>query len=308
MERSSKGLLLSVIIPAYNVERTLARCVESVLAQGVGEVIIIDDGSTDDTPRLCDQYAGYPRVTVIHQSNGGLSAARNTGLSAACGEYVTFVDSDDFISPNTYPRLLKLIGANPQYDILEYSLVKDDVRKRPSQTPLPDREYTDMAEYWIDGRAYAHSYACNKLFRRSLFDHVRFPVGKTFEDVHTLPQLLRHARTVRTTSIGTYHYAYNPDGITSRASADDHRNLLEAHMGMIADSRLRHYHGFAKYYAHVLNIQITAYERSGDDADIALPTLPYYGSWKLQLLHVLGMHRLCHLFRTTKRLLGIKSN
>lgn len=286
----------------------LARCVDSVLAQGVGEVIIVDDGSTDSTPLLCDRYSCNPHTTVIHQPNGGLSAARNTGLSAAKGDYVTFVDSDDFISPDTYPRLLKLIEANPRYDILEYSVIKENNRKSPTSITLPDREYTDMAEYWIDGRAYAHSYACNKLFRRSLFDTVKFPTGKTFEDVHTLPQLLRHAQIVRTTSIGTYHYTYNPEGITSLAGTADQRSLLEAHIGMIADKRLRRYHGFADYYAHVLNIQITAYERSGDNADIVLPTLHYRNTWKLQLLHILGMRRLCHMFRTIKSLLNIKSN
>lgn len=94
-------MLLSVIIPAYNVERTLGRCVESVLGQGVDdmEVIIIDDGSTDGTGKVCDSYGGREGVTVVHQKNGGLSEARNKGLDVAKGEMITFVDSDDYIAP-----------------------------------------------------------------------------------------------------------------------------------------------------------------------------------------------------------------
>lgn len=96
---------LSVVIPVFCVESTLDRCVESVLAQDVDdmEVILVDDGSPDDCPRLCDEWAKRDsRISVIHKSNGGLSDARNAGLDVACGQYITFVDSDDWLLSNTW--------------------------------------------------------------------------------------------------------------------------------------------------------------------------------------------------------------
>lgn len=102
-------MLLSVIIPVYRVEHTLQRCVESVLSQGVDdmEVILVDDGSPDNCPVLCDGWAEKDaRVKVIHKDNGGLSDARNAGIEMATGDYLTFVDSDDYVEDDTYPALL----------------------------------------------------------------------------------------------------------------------------------------------------------------------------------------------------------
>ena len=108
-------MLLSVIIPVYNVEHTLERCVQSVLAQDVPdmEVILVDDGSTDGSSALCDTYGNKKNITVIHQDNAGLSAARNTGLTVAQGRYVTFVDSDDYLDADLYPSLMKVLQAEP---------------------------------------------------------------------------------------------------------------------------------------------------------------------------------------------------
>lgn len=297
-------MLLSVIIPAYNVEETLGRCVESVLGQGVDdmEVIIVDDGSTDGTGKVCDSYGGRGGVTVVHQKNGGLSEARNKGLDIAKGELITFVDSDDYIAPGTYKELVEMMEQHPTYDLLEYSVRKEDGEDVLFSLNLPDREYTDMAEYWIAGRAYTHCYAWNKVYRRGLFHGVRYPKGKKFEDVYMLPQLLRNAKVVRTTHLGLYHYIYNVDGITVSADGNALFELLKAHLPLINDKTLRSYNGFEEYYYHVLNIQISTYVESGNDGYIQLPTLPYHHRWKLKLLHLLGMKQLCRLFRKAKRL------
>lgn len=295
---------LSVIIPAYNVENTLRRCVESVLAQDVGdmEVIIVDDGSTDGTGDVCDSYGGRKGVTVVHQRNGGLSEARNKGLDVAKGELITFVDSDDYLEAGTYKRLVEMMEQHPTYDLLEYSVRKEDGEDVLFSLNLPDREYTDMAQYWFDGRAYTHCYAWNKVYRRGLFHGVRYPKGKKFEDVYMLPQLLRNAKVVRTTHLGLYHYIYNVDGITVSADGNALFELLKAHLPLINDKALRSYNGFEEYYYHVLNIQISTYVESGNDGYIQLPTLPYHHRWKLKLLHLLGMKQLCRLFRKAKRL------
>ncbi len=297
-------MLLSIIIPAYNVEGTLRECLESVLSQHVDdmEIILVDDGSTDNTAEICDEFGIRDNIKVIHQENAGLSEARNAGLELAEGELITFVDSDDYLEPNTYPRLIGIMERHPQYDILEYSIVKEDNGKVLFSLDLPDREYTDMAQYWFDGRAYTHCYAWNKVYRRGLFHGVRYPKGKKFEDVYMLPQLLRNAKVVRTTHLGLYHYIYNVDGITVSADGNALFELLIAHLPLINDKTLRSYNGFEEYYYHVLNIQISTYVESGNDGYIQLPTLPYHHRWKLKLLHLLGMKQLCRLFRKAKRL------
>ena len=266
-------MLLSVIIPVYNVAGTLQRCVDSVLAQHITgdddgmEVIIVDDGSTDKSSVLCDKYAGRQHVHVIHQANAGLSEARNAGLKMATGEY---------FYKNTIPKILS------------------------------DTSYTDPLSYWLDGQAYAHTYAWNKIYKRSLFhkiykrslfQHVQFPKGKKFEDVPTLWALLQKAQHIRTTALCFYHYTYNANGITQRARDKSYRDLLEAHLPIINDQRLRTRDGFAEYYRHVLDIQLQTYIYSGDSRDIKLPVLPFYGSLKLKLMHLLGLPLLCKSLR-----------
>lgn len=296
-------MLLSVIIPVYNVEHTLRRCVDSVLSQSVSdmELILVDDGSTDRSPSIADSYVLSGNVRVVHQQNGGLSAARNTGLNIATGLYVTFVDSDDYLAPDTYVPLLSLLNDNPGYDMLEYS-VRREALHGIMAIDFPEREYTDMREYWTEGRAYAHTYAWNKIYRRTLFEEVRYPHGRDFEDVYALTELLKLCRCLRTTRQGCYHYTLNPEGITMRAGAGSWRDLLEAHMRVMADNHLRNYRGFADYYYQVLNIQLQTYALSGQTADIRLPRMPYAHNWKLRLLQLFGMKNLCRLYRVLYQL------
>ena len=173
---------LTVIIPVYCVEATLDRCVESVLRQDVPdmEVILVDDGSPDRCPQMCDDWkARDARICVIHKENGGLSDARNAALDIAKGDYITFVDADDWISPDTYKPLLERMGDS---DLLEYSIA--------GRLSLHDTTYHHASDYWLQSRAYTHAYAWNKLYRRSLFSHIRFPKGRVFE----LPLLVQPER------------------------------------------------------------------------------------------------------------------
>lgn len=297
-------MLLSVIIPVYNVVGTLRRCVDSVLAQGIDdmEIIIVDDGSTDGSAVICDKYKS-PRAIVVHQANAGLSEARNEGLRLARGEFVTFVDSDDYIEPDTYPALLERM-ARADVDILEYSIVREGGRGSVSRIVFPDHDYTDMAAYWLCGKAYAHTYAWNKIYKRQLFGHVRFPKGKKFEDVSTLWNLLREARKVETTSLGAYHYTVNPLGITQRAGGAEYRDLLDAHLQIVSSKMLNaHQEGFCEYYRHVLDIQLQTYIYTGDMSDVKLPMMRFLGSLKLLSLNVLGMRGLCRLVRAVKHYL-----
>ena len=304
----NENILLSVVIPIYNVERTLARCVESVLGQHVEgmELILVDDGSTDRSALVANRYQNRPHVTLIHKANGGLSDARNEGLYYAKGRYVTFVDSDDYLLPDTYAPLMAMLEAHPEYDILEYSFVRE-ASCGWKTIKLPEREYTHIGDYWLGCRGYEHTYAWNKIYRRSLFDGTPWAKGRLFEDVYAMGGLLPKVHTLRTTSRGTYRYTYNPSGITVKADARGWRDLLQGHLRMLHNYDFRGHADFARYYATLLNIQLTTFELSGDEHDIVLPSLPYRHTWKLCMLHLLGMRRLCLLHRQAKRCLQVVS-
>ena len=259
-------MMLSIIIPIYNVEQRLERCLQSVASQEVEdcEVIMVDDGSTDGCGNICEQWATRDsRFRVIHQPNSGLSAARNAGIVMAKGDLLTFIDSDDYIAEGTLKPLVECMMADDSISILEYSFTRHAIGDDTKSLDIADVEWDNVTDYWFQGRAYAHTYAWNKVFRRDVFNSVEFPVGKCFEDVHTLPMLLKNVKgKVVTTSQGTYHYVDNPKGITQNASAMDHKSLLEAHIDYLEshkeEMKRQPLSFVSEYYAHVLNIQITA--------------------------------------------------
>ncbi len=294
---------LSIVIPVYRTEDTLDRCVESVLRQDTPdmEVILVDDGSPDSCPVCCDEWAARdPRIRVIHKTNGGLSDARNAGIDSATGEYVTFVDSDDYLAEDTYGPLMQRLEQANGIDILEYPIYVHYGSPRQHLLDFtPEATYHDMETYWLDGQAYQHTYACNKIFRRNLFDEVRFPVGRVFEDVHTLPRLLKKTGTVQTVSQGLYYYCSNSKGITETADGEALRMLLQPHAEIIGKIGRRD-HAFQTYYLHVLNIQMDVCELTGDDP--ILPTLPvnpalFTEAQKIKAiaLNKLGINKLCRL-------------
>lgn len=326
--------MLSVIIPVYNTAQTLDACVESVLQQQVDEMqlLLVDDASPDEAPARCDAWAArHPqRIRVIHQpKNGGLSAARNAALDVVLREgksdIITFVDSDDRLSPNTYAPLLHLMAQHPDVDMLEYAYQEvpyinkgvnggnseanngnDKVSMGCNNTDTAPTLYADAQRYWLQAQAYTHTYAWNKLYRTALWREVRFPVGRTFEDMHTLPRLLNGCRQVLVTHQGTYLYTHNPNGITANASATDCASLLEASLvawqkyGAVVDNDNNNNNNARLadlYYMYVLNIQLQYCKLSGK-----APTLPYRPVrltalprrfWlKGLLLRVLGVKRL----------------
>lgn len=303
--------MLSVIIPVYNTAQTLDTCVESVLQQQVDEMqlLLVDDASPDEAPARCDAWAArYPqRIRVIHQpKNGGLSAARNAALDVVLREgksdIITFVDSDDRLSPNTYAPLLHLMAQHPDVDMLEYAYqevpyINKGVNGGNNEAPTL---YADAQRYWLQAQAYTHTYAWNKLYRTALWREVRYPVGRTFEDMHTLPRLLDGCRQVLVTHQGTYLYTQNPNGITANASATDWASLLEA--SLVAWQKYgAAYHNNARladlYYMYVLNIQLQYCKMSGKAPmlpyrPVRLTALPRRFWLKGLLLRVLGVNGL----------------
>lgn len=283
---------LSIIIPIYQVESTIERCLQSVLPQ-LGddcELILVDDGSQDRSYDIAHEMTkGLNNCKIIRQRNGGLSAARNTGVKVATGKYLIFIDSDDFLAPDTIAPLMAIMQAHPDYDILEYPVYQYYGNPAKEQVlSFRSEVITSKTDYWVHG-AYRHAYAWNKVYRRNLFTKVRFPEGKTFEDAYTYPRLLQQAQTVATTNCGMYYYCYNPEGITAKASGKDLTNLLEAHLVNLSLWQ----HLSTNYYATLVNIQMDVYEHT--HAEPLLPLMPYWRKPKLILLHLVGMKRLCKL-------------
>ena len=211
-----KELRVSVIIPVYNVERYLRRCVDSVLNQTYQniEVILVDDGSPDGSPAICDEYARLDnRVTVLHKKNGGQSSARNLALdSPLTGDYITFVDSDDWIAPDTYEYSIKLLSQT-NADVLQfdYSLATDTkvFKQNPDKEQYKIMEGKEILQYYLTTTTTTTgSYsACRCLFCRQLTEGIRFREGKINEDIDWKYRVLeRSKRWVDTNQVKYYYY------------------------------------------------------------------------------------------------------
>lgn len=190
---SIKLPLISVVVPIYNVERYLEECVESILSQTYPniEVVLVDDGSTDNCPAICDRYAAEnDRVKFVHRKNGGLSAARNTGVKACDGDYVGFIDSDDFISPVFYEALYRAIKQSG----VEMAAMRYGVDFFDGEEPELGRDIEDASEYELlseeqyqEEILYQKSWAGAvwRLYSRDLAEMVYFPEGLYYEDDET---------------------------------------------------------------------------------------------------------------------------
>lgn len=208
---------ISVIVPVYKVEPYLDRCVKSILAQTYTdfEVILVDDGSPDNCPAMCDAWAEKDsHITVIHQANGGLSAARNAGIDWAFqhsdSEWLTFIDSDDWVHPQ---YLAKLLDAAEQNGV---AVSVCDYAETTGEEPIVDAE--TVATIWRPEDFFVQRntnavIACGKLYRKACFADVRYPVGRIFEDGFTTHKLLFLYDKVAYISAPLYFYYQNPNGI-----------------------------------------------------------------------------------------------
>jgi glycosyltransferase involved in cell wall biosynthesis len=210
--------LISVIVPVYNAEKYLGRCIESILAQTYStlEVILIDDGSVDRSGEICDWYAMQDnRVRVIHKANGGVSAARNDGIEAAVGEYIAFCDNDDFYASGMLRRLLDMCREN-DCGIAQCLCEKgvDEYLPTPPQLPVKVLSNRRMLENFYTE---ATIYIWDKLYRRNVFSGVRFPVGSyEGEDRTVVHHLLWVAERVAITREKLYYHYRNPDSVMNR--------------------------------------------------------------------------------------------
>lgn len=234
---------LSIIIPIYNVEQYLRKCVDSVLNQDASdyEIILVDDGSTDSCPTICDEYAAkYEIVRVLHQENGGLSAARNAGLAVARGEYIMFVDSDDYIEPNVLKGLLDQVGRD-NLDVLRYRLQyvnpKHEVYNPYKSDPFKGNDYstepTDGVTF-LNTRMSTACYAWAFVLKQELLDGCLFTPGIYFEDTDWTPRMLSKAKRVASANTVVYNYLVREGSITNAVNKSKQKKVLDDKMRLIA--------------------------------------------------------------------------
>ena len=222
---------ISIIVPIYKVEKYLPTCLDSILAQTYRnlEIILVDDGSPDGCGSICDAYgAKDSRIRVFHQSNGGVAAARNAGLDAARGDWIGWVDSDDWIEPDMFAYLLEnalaaqadicvcgrfeeLRSRTAYFGRTEYALLD----QKSAMKALLEERYMDSALY-------------DKMWRRELFQDIRFTVGQTYEDLAAVHRLFAKAEKVLFLSEPKYHYRRRDDGIVGDTSLPNRMNHYNA--------------------------------------------------------------------------------
>ena len=224
--------LISVIVPIYNVEEFLPQCVESIINQTYTnlEIILVDDGATDASGIICDKYAKIDnRIKVVHKSNGGLSDARNAGIDVAQGEFIAFVDSDDYIDENMYELMFK---AQSEYDAdivrVDYRMVGGNKYKKhsphyPKRAISVHQGFEPLKMLLLDE---FHLSAWDKLFRKSYISNTRFVKGMLNEDVRFLLDLLKHEGRVVEIQYVCYNYRVRPGSITN-SNMRSYHNLLE---------------------------------------------------------------------------------
>lgn len=204
--------LVSVIVPVYNVEPYLQRCLDSIVNQTYTnlEIILVDDGSLDNCPRICDENAAKDnRIKVIHKKNGGLSDARNTGLDICKGEYISFVDSDDWLDEKYIDTLLNLaIKSNADIAIGEHKRIYSSKpffvkNEKETEQTLSTQEALNI----LFKRSHlSFILSWGKIYRRFLFNNIRFPQGKFHEDEFTTYLILYNAKKIAYTSETLYYY------------------------------------------------------------------------------------------------------
>ena len=215
------NIKVSVIMPVYQVENYLERAIDSVLAQTLNdiELILVDDGSTDCSPGICDRYAvDYPgKIKVIHKQNNGLGMARNSGIKAACGEYLAFIDSDDTVEPDMYLRMYEK-AMEKDYDIVMCDVKIIYVEKN---TVSVSKSYTrgeiDLSDYIANGNNI--TYSVNKIFKRQIFEHAKYE-KMLFEDISLIPALLTKYQNIGYVSEPFYSYYRRSNSISTTVSGD----------------------------------------------------------------------------------------
>lgn len=217
---------ISVVVPVYNTAAYLSTCLDSILAQNVSpfELILVDDGSSDGSAEICDEYAKrYPAcVRVIHQKNSGAAAARNRGLEVCTGDYLSFVDSDDYLDPEMYAHLLLLIEEYKADMAVAEMWVEKTNGQRYCRVNKEIKRCWSAREALVELNSYRylHTSFCTALFDRRVMENRRFPEGKRCEDYALLYQVIAACKKVAYSSMPFYHYVQRPNSTSRNVHID----------------------------------------------------------------------------------------
>lgn len=235
--------LVSVIVPVYNVEQYINQCVESILGQSLDdyEVLLIDDGSTDGSGNICDSWAeSDPRVRVFHKRNGGLSDARNYGIDRAAGEFLSFVDSDDYVGPRYLESLCSAMRGHEgcRMSACAHYVVSDRGERvdalAPSDPAVLDREEAFRSVLY---HGFVNVSAWAKLYHRTLFDGLRFPVGRLYEDTYVFGSLLNRTERFAFSNYPGYYYVKRSGSIVSGGYRESRLEYLESVDRLVEQAR-----------------------------------------------------------------------
>lgn len=254
--------MISIIVPVYNVEEYLPRCIESILQQTYKEfeLLLIDDGSKDNSGKICDKYSERDhRIRVIHKSNGGLSDARNSGLDQITGDFVTFIDSDDYIGPaylNTLFNMIQKYNADVAVCSMIAVMSKDFylIESEDKQVCL---NKADAFKETIIGKRFGVS-SCAKLFRRSVFLNIRFPSKTYYEDLYLVPYVIEKSNKCAFSESVLYYYFQRENSIMHTLSQE------KVNMWVTGMEKLHEY--TKQYYPEMIDAVICRYNNHGFDA------------------------------------------
>ncbi|WP_035416120.1 glycosyltransferase [Bacillus sp. MB2021] len=233
---------ISVIVPIYNVENYLDMCIKSILNQTYSnlEIILVDDGSPDNCGSICEKYASKDdRIKVIHKKNGGLSDARNVGVLAATGDFISFIDADDYIDLKFYEIMMNLM-INNNVDIVQcdYEMVYENKFDVIEQMDANYKELIYVKEFEILNNLYNENYGrtvvvWNKLYKRWIFEELNFPIGKHHEDELTTYKVLHRAKRFLITDRKLYYYVQRENSIMGNNFNYKRLDIIDAYYNQI---------------------------------------------------------------------------
>ena len=225
---------ISVIVPVYNVQKYIKKCINSIINQTYSnlEIIIVNDGSTDNSGTICEYYTAQDdRIIFINQENQGLSMARNNALDIATGEYIGFVDSDDWIEPDMFFTLYTIAVENDaDISMCNFYYTHDSGYKSPFSNETTGIKVLTGVHKITNNIRIANNFVWNKLYRRHLFNETRFPKNKLYEDIFLVYKLIDNANKMVTTSQCEYYYLRRESGITLRKFKLNQFDNTEAYM------------------------------------------------------------------------------
>lgn len=230
--------LISVIIPIYNVEKYLEKCIKSVINQTYTniEIILVNDGSTDKCACICEKYKKIDsRIVIINKENGGLSDARNVGIDVSKGEYLAFIDSDDYVSEDYLEYLYKIICENKvDISVCDFCEVyeNENLVNKEEENNIKIFNDAEAIEIMLYQREFDHS-AWGKLYRKYLFDNLRFPKGRLFEDIAIMYELINKVNKVGFGSKKNYYYLIRKDSIMNKEFNVKKMDLIEFSKKMV---------------------------------------------------------------------------